>query len=94
MASEVRTDWQGFYPRTNMFWLIYIIRKFVRIMRKQHPHQQRNSSEWFQVRSILKCYIHSLFKMNDLKTFYRKVMIRPQFNVVVPIRMMGTIDST
>ncbi|KAH9418719.1 Serine/threonine-protein kinase haspin [Dermatophagoides pteronyssinus] len=95
MASEVRTDWIGFYPRTNMFWLIYIIRKFGRIMRKQQNQQQRRfSSEWFQVRSILKCYIHSLFKMNNLQTFYRKVMIRPQFNLLVPIRRMAIDDTS
>nr|XP_046917386.1 LOW QUALITY PROTEIN: uncharacterized protein LOC124497752 [Dermatophagoides farinae] len=92
MASEVQTDWLGFYPRTNMFWLIYIIRKFGRIMRKQYQ-QRQYTSDWYQVRSILKCYIHSLFKMNDLKTFYRKIMIRPQFNLIVPIRIMTMNDS-
>ncbi len=45
MRDEVENDWEGFYPRTNIFWLHYLLKKLIEEVpytgkKSGKPHQQ------------------------------------------------------
>lgn len=86
MASEISNNWTDHYPRSNIIWLTYIMKKFInsRPLRKV----TRESSS---VRALLQDYVSLLFKTKSMYQFISQIYQKPELNLHVPI-VIGSID--
>lgn len=81
MAKEIHADWVGHHPRTNIYWLIYTIKKFLRF----RTLRKNVSREAQQVKNVLGTYIRILFHSKNMHHFFLQIHKRPELNCHVPI---------
>lgn len=83
MAKEVKSNWSGHYPRTNIYWCIYIIKKLLR-SKTLRKNMARDAQ---QVKSMLSLYIKHLSCSKTMYCFFMHIYYRPELNKYVPIKI-------
>ena len=83
MATEVKNDWPNYYPRTNLVWSIYIMKKFLNC----RPLRKDMYKESSLVRNLLRAYVSIMFDMGSMHQFFSFIYQKPELNRYVPIKM-------
>lgn len=83
MASLIQDNWLNSFPRSNLFWCIYIMKKFLN-SRPIRKDRYKNSGS---VRNLLSAYIKIMMNMESMHQFFSFIYQKPELNRYVPIKM-------
>merc|ERR1719273_395211 len=52
MRTHTKNDWKGFYPKTNIFWLHYLLDKTIKEVKYKRPKTSCHRKGLFKLRSL------------------------------------------
>lgn len=83
MASLIQDNWLNSFPRSNLIWSIYIMKKFL----NSRPIRKDRYKSSGSVRSLLSAYISIMMNMESMHQFFSFIYQKPELNRYVPIKM-------
>lgn len=86
MYQIIKNDWQGFYPKTNILWIKYIIYKLLKSLSMENS--QNKDYRYKYVKNILEMFNKEIDSCSSCSEFFTQIIKQPLMNTDVFINVM------
>lgn len=87
MHQIINNDWQGFYPRTNVLWIKYVIYKLLKSLSMEN-NQTEHFHEMIRVKNILEIFNKQIDFQSSCSECFTQIINQPLLNTDVVIQII------